>query len=67
MRPALFAALSDFPAWCVFKEFLNSLNADFLGMNQFPDTFQPFDVIFRVIPVFIFSSRFNETVLFIKA
>lgn len=64
--PALLGTFCNLPAGSIVEKFLYSFYADLLIMDQVPEAPDPFDIIFRIVPVFIPSGGFNKTVLLIK-
>ncbi len=56
----------DLPAGRIVEELLDPFDADLFGVDQFADTAQPFDVVFRIEPVSPLPRREDKTMFLIQ-
>lgn len=66
VAPSVLGALGYLPARGVFQKFLDAVDADFLGVDEFAEAAEPLDVVLRVVAVLVAAGGFNQAVLLVK-
>lgn len=67
MLPAFFRTVHYLPAGSIVEELLDAFDTYLLFVNKVAKAFEPFNVVLRVVSVFVSPGRLDKAVLFIKA